>query len=203
MSGQYDCLTVFLCGDCCFGTFFTIWRCLTISAKELHINDDIRAKEVRMLDEDGEQLGLMSIDSAKAYAYDRDLDLVMIAPQAKPPVCRAMDYGKYCYEQDKREKEAKKKQQIVEVKEVQLSCRIDTHDFDTKANRAKKFLSEGNKVRVSLRFKGREIAHQEIGRDMLSRFAEACSDIGTVDKKPTLEGRQLTMFIAPIKNQTK
>lgn len=156
-----------------------------------------------MLDEDGEQLGLMSIDSAKAYAYDRDLDLVMIAPQAKPPVCRAMDYGKYCYEQDKREKEAKKKQQIVEVKEVQLSCRIDTHDFDTKANRAKKFLSEGNKVRVSLRFKGREIAHQEIGRDMLSRFAEACSDIGTVDKKPTLEGRQLTMFIAPIKNQTK
>ena len=176
---------------------------LTISAKELHINDDIKAKEVRMLDEKGEQLGIMAIDSAKAYAYDRDLDLVMIAPQAKPPVCRAMDYGKYCYEQDKREKEAKKKQQTMEVKEVQLSCRIDTHDFDTKANRAKKFLSDGNKVKVCLRFKGREIAHQELGREMLGRFAEACSEFGSVDKKPTLEGRQLTMFIAPMKNQSK
>ncbi|MBR5447470.1 MAG: translation initiation factor IF-3 [Clostridia bacterium] len=180
-----------------------IWRCLTISAKELHINDDIRAKEVRMLDENGEQLGIMDLDSAKTYAYDRDLDLVMIAPTAKPPVCRAMDYGKYCYEQDKREKEAKKKQQTMEVKEVQLSCRIDTHDFETKANRAKKFLADGNKVRVCLRFKGREIAHQELGRDMLGRFAEACSEFGNVDKKPTLEGRQLTMFIAPVKNQSK
>ena len=174
---------------------------LTISAKELHINDDIRAKEVRMLDENGGQLGVMSLASAKEYAYDRDLDLVLIAPQATPPVCRAMDYGKYCYERDKKEKEARRRQQTVEVKEVQLSCRIDKHDFDTKANRAKKFLSEGNKVRVCLRFKGREIAHQELGRDMLGRFAEACAELGSVDKKPTLEGRQLTMFIAPLKNQ--
>ncbi len=182
-----------------FRHIFYYSEVLTISAKELFINDDIKAKEVRMLDENGEQLGVMDLDSAKTYAYDRDLDLVLIAPQAKPPVCRAMDYGKYCYEQDKREKEAKKKQQTVEVKEVQLSCRIDTHDFETKANRAKKFLSDGNKVRVCLRFKGREIAHQELGREMLERFAEACAEFGAVDKKPTLEGRQLTMFIAPAK----
>ena len=187
----------------CSGTFFNYLGVLTIGAKELYINDDIRAKEVRMLDENGEQLGIMSLDAAKTYAYDRDLDLVMIAPQAKPPVCRSMDYGKYCYEQDKREKEAKKKQQTVEVKEVQLSCRIETHDFETKANRAKKFLADGNKVRVCLRFKGREIAHQELGREMLARFAEACSELGSIDKKPTLEGRQLTMFIAPNKNHSK
>ena len=184
-----------------FRHVFNYLGVLTISAKELHINDDIRVKEVRMLDENGEQLGVMELDAAKTYAYERDLDLVLIAPQAKPPVCRAMDYGKYCYEQDKREKEAKKKQQTVEVKEVQLSCRIDTHDFETKANRAKKFLADGNKVRVCLRFKGREIAHQELGREMLGKFAEACSELGSVDKKPTLEGRQLTMFIAPVKNK--
>lgn len=152
-----------------------------------------------MLDENGEQLGIMDLDSAKKYAYDRDLDIVLIAPQAKPPVCRAMDYGKYRYEQDKKEREAKKKQQIVELKEVQLSCRIDKHDFDTKAGRAKKFLDSGNKVRVSLRFKGREIAHPEIGEEMLERFAEAVSESGSVEKKPKLEGRQMIMFISPLK----
>jgi len=179
--------------------YFYFWRCLVISTKELFINDDIRAKEVRMLDENGEQLGIMSLDDAKNYAYERELDLVMIAPQATPPVCRSMDYGKYRYEQGKKEKEAKKKQQVVEVKEVQLSCRIETHDFETKANRAKKFLSEGNKVRVNLRFKGREMAHQNIGREVMEKFAEYCSDVGTVDKKPALEGRQLTMFLTPVK----
>ena len=120
--------------------------CFAISAKELFINDDIHAKEVRLLDENGDQLGIKSLSEAKDYAYDRGVDLVCIAPQAQPPVCRAMDYGKYRYEQDKREKEQKKKQQTVEVKEVQLSCRIDKHDFDTKAQRAIKFLKEGNKV---------------------------------------------------------
>ncbi len=182
---------------------FSIWRCVTISTKELLINDDIRAKEVRMLDENNGQMGIMHINDAKTYAYEKGLDLVLIAPQAQPPVCRAMDYGKFRYEQDKREKEAKKKQQTVEVKEVQLSCRIETHDFETKANRAIKFLQEGNKVRVCLRFKGREIAHQELGREMLEKFAEACAEFGTVDKKPVLEGRQLTMFMAPQKAQTK
>ena len=182
---------------------FNRWRCITISTKELLINDDIRVKEVRMLDENNGQLGIMQINDAKTYAYDKGLDLVMIAPQAVPPVCRAMDYGKYRYEQDKREKEAKKKQQTVEVKEIQLSCRIDTHDFETKANRAIKFLQEGNKVRVCLRFKGREIAHQDLGREMLEKFAETCKEFGAVDKKPVLEGRQLTMFIAPLKGQGK
>ena len=152
-----------------------------------------------MLDENGEQLGIMDLDSAKKYAYDRDLDIVLIAPQAKPPVCRAMDYGKFRYEQDKKEREAKRKQQIVELKEVQLSCRIDKHDFDTKAGRAKKFLDSGNKVRVSLRFKGREIAHPEIGEEMLERFAEAVSESGSIEKKPKLEGRQMIMFISPLK----
>ncbi len=173
--------------------------CITISAKELTINDDIRATEVRMLDENNSQLGIMSLADAKTYAYDKGLDLVLIAPTAEPPVCRAMDYGKYRYEADKREKEAKKKQQVVEIKEVQLSCRIDTHDFETKANRAIKFLQAGNKVRVCLRFRGREIAHPEIGREMLERFADFVSEYGAIDKKPVLEGRQLTMFIAPLK----
>lgn len=182
---------------------YSIWRCITISAKELTINDDIRVKEVRMLDENNGQLGIMSLNDAKAYAYERGLDLVLIAPTATPPVARAMDYGKYRYEADKKEKEAKKKQQVVEVKEVQLSCRIDTHDFETKANRAAKFLQDGNKVRVSLRFKGREIAHQELGREMLDRFKEAVAEFGTVDKKPVLDGKQLTMFIAPLKNTAK
>ncbi len=156
-----------------------------------------------MLDENNGQLGIMNINDAKAYAYDHGYDLVMIAPTATPPVCRAMDYGKYRYEVDKKEKEAKKKQQVVEVKEVQLSCRIDTHDFETKANRAIKFLQEGNKVRVCLRFKGREIAHQELGREMLEKFEKAVSEYGTVDKKAVLDGRQLTMFVAPLKAQSK
>ena len=145
----------------------------------------------------------MSSAKALEMAYDRGLDLVMMASQANPPVCKIMDYGKFRFERDKREKEAKKKQQTIELKEIQLSCRIDTHDFETKANRAKKFLADGNKVRVCLRFKGREIAHQELGREMLGKFADACSEFGNVDKKPTLEGRQLTMFIAPVKNQSK
>lgn len=174
--------------------------CFAISAKELFINDDIHAKEVRLLDENGDQLGIKSLSEAKDYAYDRGVDLVCIAPQAQPPVCRAMDYGKYRYEQDKREKEQRKKQQTVEVKEVQLSCRIDKHDFDTKAQRAIKFLKEGNKVRVCLRFKGREMAHQDLGREMIQRFREACAEVSTMDKKPALEGRQMIMFLMPIKN---
>ena len=173
---------------------------LTISAKELHINDDIRAKEVRMLDENGEQLGIMSLDAAKTYAYDRDLDLVMIAPQAKPPVCRSMDYGKYCYEQDKREKEAKKKQQTIETKEIQLSCRIDVNDFNTKVNHAHRFLKGGDKVKVIVKFKGRQMTHLDIGKQLLEQFKEACAEFGTVEKAPVLEGRFMSMMINPVKN---
>ncbi len=191
----------FLCGSFLFPHVLFFRRCITISAKELHINDEIKAKEVRMLDENGTQLGIMDLESARKYAEDRDLDLVLIAPQAAPPVCRAMDYGKYCYEQDKREREARKKQQVVELKEVRLSCRIDKHDFDTKVALAKKFLSSGNKVRANLRFKGREITHPEIGAEMLERFAEACSEVGSVEKKPKLEGRTMSIFIAPSKGE--
>lgn len=167
------------------------------------INDDINVDEVRMLDENGEQMGVMPLSQAKDYAYDKGFDLVLIAPQGNPPVCRAMDYGKFRYERDKRDKEAKKKQQSVEIKEVQLSCRIDNHDFETKANRAIKFLGDGNKVRVCLQFRGREMAHQEIGRAMLDRFAETVSEYGSVDKAPVLEGRRMTMFVSPLKQGTK
>lgn len=181
------------------GTFFVlkIWRCVTISAKELYINDDIRAKEVRMLDENNGQLGIMSLNDAKTYAYDRGLDLVLIAPTATPPVCRAMDYVKYRYEQDKKEKEAKKKQQTVDLKEVQLSCRIDKHDFETKLNHALKFLTQGHKVKVSVKFKGREMAHTEIGLEVIKKFGEACTEIGVIEKQPALDGRQMLMFLAP------
>jgi translation initiation factor IF-3 len=151
--------------------------------------------------EDGrdEQLGIMNTSDAQKLAYEKNLDLVLIAPQATPPVCRIMDYGKFRYERDKKEKEAKKKQTTVEVKEVQLSCRIDTHDFNTKANNAIRFLSAGNKVRVILRFRGREMTHQDIGREILAKFEEACSEVATVDKKPTIDGRMMSMFMSPIK----
>lgn len=174
-----------------------------IIAKELLINEQIKVKEARMLDENGNQLGIMPLSQARAYAFDHGVDLVLIAPQATPPVCRAMDYGKYRYECDKKEKEAKKKQSVMEVKEVQLSCRIDTHDFETKANHAKRFLGDGNKVRVCLKFRGREMAHQSLGAEILQNFAETCAEFGTVEKKPILEGRQMTMFLSPLKQQAK
>lgn len=193
-----------VCGDCVFRTFFFMyWRCRTISAKEMQINDEIRAKEVRLVGADGEQLGILSLENAQKAAYDKGMDLVLMAPQATPPVCRIMDYGKYRFERDKKEKEARKKQQTVEVKEIQLSCRIDTHDFETKVNHARKFLTAGNKVKVILRFKGREMSHQELGREMLSRFEEACKDLGSVDKKPTLEGKFMSMMVNPLKPTSK
>ncbi|MBQ8339956.1 MAG: translation initiation factor IF-3 [Clostridia bacterium] len=164
------------------------------------INEDIRDKEVRVVNDDGEALGVMSSNAALKIAYDKGLDLVLIAPQATPPVCRIMDYGKYCFDREKKEKEARKKQQVVELKEVQLSCRIDVHDFETKARNAVKFLTAGNKVRVVVRFKGREMTHQELGRDVLTRFEEAVSSVGTVEKKPVLDGRILSMVVVPVKN---
>ena len=163
------------------------------------INEEIKAKEVRVVGEDGESLGIMSSDAALELAYDKGYDLVLMAPQAVPPVCRIMDYGKYRFEREKKEKEAKKKQQVVELKEIQLSCRIDTHDFETKARHAVKFLESGNKVRVVMRFKGREMSHVSIGQEIMSRFEESCSDIGSVDKKPVLDGRMMSMVISPLK----
>ena len=184
-----------------FRTFFNFsWRCLTISTKELLINDEIRAKEVRLIGEEGEQLGVKSLDSAKTYAYDRGLDLVLIAPQAAPPVARAMDYGKFRFERDKKEKEARKKQQIVKVKEVKLSCRIDTHDFDTRVNHAKRFLTDGDKVKVIVVFRGREMTHLDIGRELIERFENAVSEFGASEKKPVMEGRFMSVVLSPIKN---
>lgn len=132
-------------------------------------------------------------------AYDKGLDLVLMSGTSTPPVCRIMDYGKYCYERDKKEKEAKKKQTKIEVKEIQLSCRIDVNDFNTKANQAKKFLTGGDKVKVSVRFRGRQISHAEIGSELLEKFAEACQECGSLDKKPVLEGKNMTMFLVPKK----
>ena len=154
---------------------------------------------MRLIGPEGETLGIMSSAKALEMAYDRGLDLVMMASQAVPPVCKIMDYGKFRFERDKREKEAKKKQQTVELKEIQLSCRIDTHDFETKVKHAHRFLADGNKVRVVMKFKGREMSHMNIGREVLEKFEAACAEKGTVDKKPVLDGRFMSMVIAPVK----
>ena len=143
----------------------------------------------------------MSSSKALEMAYEQGMDLVMMASQATPPVCKIMDYGKFRFEREKREKEAKKKQQIIELKEIQLSCRIDTHDFETKVKHAQRFLTAGNKVRVVMKFKGREMSHMNIGREVLERFEAACAELGTVDKKPVLEGRFLSMVVSPVKNK--
>ena len=150
-----------------------------------------------MIDADGSQLGIMSSRDAQRVAAEKNLDLVKIAPQAVPPVCRIMDYGKYRFEQAKREKEARKNQKVVEIKEVRLSLNIDTNDFNTKVNYALRFLKDGNKVKVSLRFRGREMAHQQLGDTLMTRFAEACAELGSVEKIPKLEGRSMIMFLAP------
>ncbi|MBO5744159.1 MAG: translation initiation factor IF-3 [Clostridia bacterium] len=155
--------------------------------------------QVRVIADDGEQLGLLTLDAAIDKAYDEGLDLVLMANQSSCPVCRIMDYGKYCFTRDKREKEAKKKQAKIEVKEVQLSVLIDVNDFNTKANQTKKFLTSGNKVKVSVRFRGRQMMHPEIGVELLERFAALCEEVGTVDKKPVLEGKNMTMFLLPKK----
>lgn len=170
---------------------------MTISNKELTINEDIREKEVRVIDSDGSQLGLMSAKDAQAKAYEKDLDLVLIAPNATPPVCKIMDYGKYCFEQAKKEKEARKNQKVVDIKEIRLGLSIDTHDFETKANHAKKFIKSGDKVKVSIRFRGRELGHPEIGLDVMHKFADYCSDVATVEKAAKMEGRNMFMFLAP------
>ncbi len=170
-----------------------------ISTKELQINEEIRAKEVRIIGDDGEQIGVVATSKALEMAYEKDLDLVLMAPNAEPPVCRIMDYGKYRFERDKKEKEAKKKQTTVEVKEIQLSCRIDTHDFETKVKHAHRFLGDGNKVRVVVKFRGREMSHQDLGKEMLEKFEQACEGLGTVDKRPTLEGRFMSMIVNPVK----
>ncbi len=161
------------------------------------INEEITDKEVRLIGSSGEQLGIMSADEALKIAIEHDLDLVKIAPGSNPPVCRVMDYGKYRFEQTKKEKEAKKNQRIIEVKEIRMSPGIDTNDFNTKLKNAQKFLSDGDRVKVSVRFRGREMAHTEIGADLLKDFAARCEGLANMDKAPKLEGRNMSMFLSP------
>ena len=161
------------------------------------INEQIRDREIRLIGEDGEQLGIMSARDAMKLAREANLDLVKIAPQAKPPVCKIMDYSKYRYEQAKREKENRKNQKTVETKEIRLSLKIDIGDFNTKLNHAKKFLEAGNKLKVSIRLRGREMAHSDLGVATMQRFVEGIGELGSVDKQPKLEGRQILMFMSP------
>ena len=176
---------------------YPIWRCISISSKEVAINESIKFKEVRVILNDGGQLGVLHIEQALEAANKAELDLVCISPNAQPPVCKIMDYGKYRFEQAKREKEAKKNQKVVDVKEIRLGLSIDTHDFETKGNHAIKFLKSGDKVKVSIRFRGREFGHPEIGKDIMDRFAEYCSEVSSVEKPAKMEGRNMLMFLAP------
>lgn len=186
------CIRGFVC-------FFVFQEDTLISTKELQINDEIHVAEVRVIGPEGEQLGVMKIEDAQRYAYGQGVDLVLIAPTAEPPVCRAMDYGKYKFERLKKEKEAKKKQQIIKVKEVQLSCRIDKHDFETRVRAATKFLQGGDKVKVVIRFKGREMSHMDIGKDVMDQFEAACAEFGTAEKKAIVEGRNMTLMLSPVR----
>ena len=167
---------------------------------DLMINGQIRDKEVRLIANDGEQLGVMSAREAQKLADEAGLDLVKISPKAKPPVCKIIDYGKYKYEQTRKEKLAKKKQKVIDVKEVCMSPNIDTNDLNTKINHAKKFLAKGARVKVTLRFRGRELAHVNASKYILDDFAKALEDVATIDKKPKFEGRSMTMFLAPKNN---
>lgn len=183
----------FFCGKMQLPDTTILWRCTTIS--DLMINEQIRDKEVRLIGKDGEQLGVVPLKEAMDLALAAELDLVKIAPTAKPPVCKIIDYGKYRYELARKDKEAKKKQKVIEVKEVRLSPNIDTNDLNTKVGAARKFLSKGDKVKVTLRFRGREMAHMSKSRHILDDFAEQLADIAIIDKPSKVEGRSMVMFL--------
>ncbi len=170
---------------------------LIIGKLDHQLNEDIRDKEIRLIGSDGAQLGIMSAAEANAMAEEQGLDLVKISPNAVPPVCKIMDYSKFCFDQKKREKEAKKNQRVVEIKEIRMSPSIDTNDLNTKIKSALKFLGDGNRVKVSVRFRGREMAHTNLGEKLLMDFAEACAEIATMEKNPKLEGRFMAMFLTP------
>ena len=172
------------------------WRWLIIS-KDMMVNEGIRAREVRLIGQNGDQLGIKSKQEALEIAARANLDLVLVAPNAKPPVCRIMDYGKFRFEQQKKEKEARKNQKIINVKEVRLSPTIDEHDFNTKLRNAVKFLEKGDKVKASIRFKGRAITHKEIGQRVLDRFAAACAEVATIESHPKMDGRSMFLVLAP------
>lgn len=179
---------------------FLLCSCTEVlDIKELQINEEIRDKEVRLVDDEGNQVGVVPTSRALDMAFEKKLDLVNVSPNSKPPVCRIMDYGKYKYELIKKERDSKKKQRVINIKEVRLTPNIETHDLETKAKNAKKFLSNGDRVKVAVRFRGREMGHTEIGKDVLDKFVELISDNGIVDKKPKIEGRSMIMFLAPKK----
>lgn len=169
----------------------------SISKQSHQINEEIRDREIRLVSDDGEQLGIMSAAAALEKAYAADMDLVKISPNANPPVCKIMDYGKFKFEQTKREKEARKNQHVVEIKEIRMSPGIDGNDVNVKLKNARRFLSEGNRVKVTVRFRGREMAHTDIGERLLKEFAANCEDIATMEKNPRMEGRFMHIFLAP------
>lgn len=176
---------------------FVVLEVFLIGKLEHQLNEEIRDREVRVIGPDGAQLGIMSAVQANAIAEEQALDLVKISPNATPPVCKIMDYSKFCFDQKKREKEAKRNQRVVEIKEVRMSPSIDTNDFNTKVKSAQKFLKEGNRVKVSVRFRGREMAHTNLGEKLLMEFAAECTDIAAMEKNPKLEGRFMSIFLAP------
>ena len=176
---------------------FNLLEVLTIAKLDHELNEEIQDKEIRLIGADGAQLGIVSAEQANEMAEEQGLDLVKISPNAVPPVCKIMDYSKFCYDQKKREKDAKKNQKVVEIKEIRMSPSIDTNDFNTKVKNAMKFLKEGNRVKVSVRFRGREMAHTNLGEKLLIEFAEACSELATMEKNPKLEGRFMAIFLAP------
>ncbi len=189
-----------MCSDAALHPFY-FWifcrRCFYIANLAHEINEDIRDSEIRLIGEDGAQLGIMSAEEALKIADEQALDLVKIAPNSVPPVCRIMDYGKYRFEQAKREKDAKRNQHVVEIKEIRMSPSIGENDFNVKLKNAVKFLNDGDRVKVGVRFKGREMAHTEIGEELLRKFAEGCADVAVMDKNPKLEGRNMAMFLSP------
>ncbi len=185
-----------VCG-CFAASAFSIWRCFIIGKLEHQINEEIRDKELRVIGANGDQLGIMSSAEALRLAEEKELDLVKIAPNAVPPVCKIMDYGKFRFEQLKKEKEAKKNQRVVEVKEIRMSPSIDTNDLNTKVKNAVKFLKDGNRVKVTVRFRGREMAHTSLGEVLLKQFGENCAEVATVEKGAKLEGRNMSMFLSP------
>ena len=181
--------------------FYCFLEVLTIAKFEHQLNEEIRDKEVRLIGADNTQLGIMSAAEANAMAEEQGMDLVKINPNSVPPVCKIMDYSKYCYDQKKREKDAKKNQKVVEIKEIRMSPSIDTNDLNTKVKAAQKFLSDGNRVKVSVRFRGREMAHTNLGEKLLMDFAAACAETATMEKNPKLEGRFMAMFLTPKTNK--
>lgn len=194
-------MLTYIADDYSFAFYFYIekfWRCPTIS-KELAINEQIREKEIRVISNDGEQLGIMPTKEAQSMANNKNLDLVMISPNAQPPVCKIMDYGKYKYEQARKEKESKKKQKVINIKEVRLRPGIEANDLNTKANQAIKFLKKGDKVKVELRFRGRELGHKDIGKEVMLKFIDIVKEFGEPTKAPAFEGNNMVVMIDPKK----